>query len=178
MIIDYTYFIGKLRLPQTGNTEGREEIDGLIEIYEPEYLRKALGLDLYEAFTEGIVGSPGGYEQRWIDLLDGITFDYKGFNRKWNGFDPEDKLTPIANYVYYRYLEDTASDVTLAGTSTGKTDNNARTAPMQKMVNAWNDMVEMNHELHRFLLHNDAYPEYVDRQTDIEVFRFKNGHDL
>src|SRR5574339_318819 len=177
MIIDYTYFIGKLRLPQTGNTEGREEIEGLIEIYEPEYLRKVLGLDLYEAFTEGIAGS-GTPDQRWVDLLEGITFDHHGVNHRWNGFDPEDKLTPIANYVYYRYLEDTVSDVTLAGTSTGKTDNNARTSPMQKMVNAWNDMVDMNSELDRLLHNNTDYPEYVLKQTGRELFGYKNGHDL
>lgn len=178
MIIDYTYFFGKLRLPQTGNTEGREEIEQLIEIYETEYLQKVLGYDLWLAFTEGIEGSPGGYEQRWIDLLEGIVFDFKGVDTLWNGFDPTSKKSPIANYVYYKYLEDTASDVTLAGTSTGAVDNNTRTSPMQKMVNAWNDMVDMNNVLFKFVKNNTDYPEYVYRQTDGELFRYKNSHGL
>ena len=178
MIIDYTYFtIGKLKLAQTGNTEGRTEINQDIEIYEPELLQKALGYDLWKAFTDGIEGS-GSIETRWESLLSGIEFDYYGKNYKWNGFGPDNKLSPIANYCYYRYMEDSASDVTLAGTATGAVDNNTRVAPMQKMVNAWNDMVDMLHILHRFLLSSDDYPEYDETQTDTDVFRYKNSLDL
>lgn len=177
MIIDYTYFFGKLRLPQLGNTEGREEVMQLVEQYETEFLRKVLGYDLWLAFTEGIEGS-GTVEQRWVDLLEGIVFDFKGVNRVWIGFSPDSKITPIANYCYYRYLEDTASDVTLAGTATGAVDNNTRTSPMTKMVNAWNDMVDMLHPLNGYLHKNKTYPEYKIIQTGRELFGYKNSLDL
>jgi len=178
MIIDYTYFIGKLRLPQTGNTDGRTVVEEFAEIYETEILKKAMGYDLWKAFTDGIEGS-GDPDQRWEDLLDGVTFEYKGINLRFNGLDPEDKITPIANYCYYKYLEDSAADVTLAGVATGAVDNNTRVSPMQKMIDAWNAMVDMLLKMSSFIKLNEAiYPEFERKQQDPEVFRYKNSLDL
>lgn len=311
-IIDYTYFFGKLNLPQTGNTTGLTLINQFIGIYETEYLKKALGYDLWKAFIAGIAGTglgpelitngsftgsiagwilganwnyasdkvsfmpgvvtelrqnPGGAvnlplcrasftvggtagfvvaslgreganevfdagsgavtfdgacissagdriiftpspdfdgsiddvslkqlstEQRWLDLLDGKEFEYGGRNYSWNGCEPTDKLTPIANYVYYKYMEEKASDNTLVGTATGAVDNNTRVNPIVKMVDAWNGMVEMNKTLWYFLKANqDVYPEWSgysystwdywwwsDICRQIEVFHFKNTLDL
>lgn len=180
MIIDYTYFFGKLRLPQSGNNEGRDEIDEYIETYEVEYLKKVLGYDLWKVFSAGIEGS-GDPDQRWKDLLDGKEYSQHDITYKWSGFDPADesKLTPIANYTFYRYNESKASDVTLAGTSTGAVDNNTRVAPMQKMVEAWNAMVDINYLLYGFLMKNlDVYPEFDKRQLDKELFYHKNSLDI
>lgn len=310
-VIDYTYFSGKLYLPQTGNTEGRVLINQFIEIYETEYLKKVLGYDLWKVFSAGIegtglgaelitngsftgsaagwtlgagwaygsdkvtftpgavteliqnvgvpftvalcrcsfnVGGTAGFvvvslgrggtnqvydagsglvtfdgiaesatgekiiftpspdfngsiddvslkeltaEQRWTDLLEGKEFEYSGSNYLWNGFDPTSKTTPIANYVYYRYMEEKASDNTLVGTATGAVDNNTRTAPVSKMIDAWNSMVEMDKTLWYFLTANkDTYPEWTYWSSSWdwwwssrtcqrnEVFHFKNSLDL
>lgn len=309
-IIDYTYFFGKLNLPQSGNTEGRTLITQFIDIYEPEYLKKALGYDLWKAFSEGIAGTGlgseqitngsftgnandwtlgtgwsfnvdkvtftnisgasalyqlgvlsttkkyrvsfdvtttngfvnvqfgnnrieavvgtntfDGYwadvlghggiivyfmvstdfdgsidnvsvkeittEQRWLDLLEGKEFEYLSRNYNWNGFNPTEKITPIANYVYYKYMEDRASDNTLVGTAAGAVDNNTRTAPVTKMVDAWNAMAEMDKTLWHFLkVNKDVYPEWTNFQWSwdywwrsdsckrSEVFHFKNSLDL
>lgn len=308
-LIDYTNFIGKLNLPQTGNTIGQTLINQFIEIYEPEYLKKALGYDLWKAFMTpgGVVGpeqiingnfngsaatwtlgagwtygsdkvsyAPGAVttlrqnqgfsitipscrvslnvggtvgfvvvslgedgtnqvydagsgvvtfdgactsavgniiiftpsadfngsidgvslkeitaEQRWLDLLEGKEFEYAGRNYSWNGFDPTSLITPIANYVYYKYMEEKAIDNTLVGTATGAVDNNTRTNPVPKMIDAWNSMVEMDKTLWMFLKANkDVYPEWTywpgswdfwlwtDACKKNEVFHFKNSLDL
>lgn len=85
MIIDYTYFTGKLSLPQTTNTEGRALISQFILDYEDEFLKKVLGYDLWKAFVDGIEGS-GLPDQRWVDLLEGKDFTYYGKNYRWGGF--------------------------------------------------------------------------------------------
>lgn len=310
-LIDYTYFFGKLNLPQTGNTEGRTLVNQFIDIYETEYLKKVLGYDLWKAFIAGIAGgtvgselitngsftgsaagwtlgagwtygsdkvsfTPGAVtelkqtigaaftvpicrvsftvggtigfvvvslgragtnqvydagsgavtfdgiaesfpgeiiiftpspdfngsiddvslkelatEQRWVDLLNGKEFEYYSRNYFLNGFKPTSKITPIANYVYYKYMEERASDNTLAGTATGAVDNNTRVAPLPKMIDAWNSMAEMDKTLWYFLRANkDTYPEwtywevswdywwYSDRCRRNEVFHFKNSLDL
>lgn len=192
MIIDHTYFVGKINLPQVGNTPGRDTVDEFIEIYETEYLKKILGYDLWKAFTDGIDGS-GPHDQRWEDLLAGKDYDFQGHNKNWPGF--EAKPSPIGQYVYYQYMENGAAINTLVGTATQAVDNNNKVSPFEKMVSAWNDMVELNILLWNFLYANrTVYPEWKYQHwwgtwfwpvyshqfacNKNELYNLKNYHDL
>lgn len=187
-IVDDTFFTGKINLPQVGNSDGLANVTQFIDTYEPEYLKKVLGYDLWKAFTEGIEGS-GTPDQRWLDLLQGKEFQYQSKPYNWAGF--ENKPSPISQYVYYQVLEDSASDTVLVGQSTGKTENAIRTSPVSKMIAAWNEMVELNIMLWNFLYVNKAtYPEWdvsypywywpyyggIIHQN--EIFNLKNSLDL
>lgn len=188
MIIDSTYFTEKLSLPQRGNTEGAEIIEGFIDTYETEYLKKALGYDLWKAFTDGIEGS-GVPDQRWVDLLDGKEFTYLNNNNKWEGFQTL-KKTPIANYVFYQYMGTPLNS--LLSTVVQNVDNNSKISPTPLMIQVWNSMVDMNKVLWQFLKANTAtYPEWVEinwswdwwNETDSswntsEIFKKKNSFDL
>lgn len=159
-IIDYTFFTGKINLPQVGNTDGRDSVTGFIDTYETEYLKKVLGYDLWKAFTDGIAGS-GTPDQRWVDLIQGKEFEYNSKTYKWTGF--ENKPSPISQYVYYQIQQDSAIDTTLVGQSTAAVENATRTSPVTKMIQAWNDMAEMNIALWNFLYVNrTTYPEWDD----------------
>ena len=158
MIIDDTYFIRKINLPQTGSTDGRAEVQGFIDTYEPEYLQKVLGYPLWKAFTDGIAGS-GEPDARWLTLLDGAEFTYNSSTIKWPGFTA--KPSPISQYIYYQEAEDRAKDTVLVGTSTGSTDNATRVSPASKMIDAWNVMTGLNVLLWNFLNANKStYPEW------------------
>lgn len=174
MIIDQSYFTGKLNLPQTGNNEGLLLVNEFIERYEPEYLQKVLGYNLWKAFSEGIDGS-GEIEQRFIDLLEGKEFEYSGKTYKWVGFETK----PIQNYVYYHFLDNAAYDTVQVGHSVGKLDNAIAVAPEVKAINAWNEMVLENHILYKFLQANKTtYPEWDSCQSSNEVYHRKNRFDL
>lgn len=164
MIIDYTYFVNRLNLPQVGNTEGRADVQAYIDDYEPEYLRCVLGLELYDAFIAGIDGSGLPDEQRWIDLLEGAEFTKDGCKRLWPGFKQTDsKVTPIANYVFYQYVDERVIDFTLVGNVKSTTDNNRIADETPRLVYAWNRMVDMNRLLYHYLKANKAtYPEWKD----------------
>lgn len=189
MIIDFTYFTEKLSLPQRTNTEGRNIVESFIETYETEYLKKALGYDLWKAFTEGIEGS-GTPDQRWIDLLHGKEFTYLSKNNSWDGFSNDELKSPIANYVFYQYMNTPLN--TLVGTAVQNVDNNSKISPAPLMIQVWNTMVDMNKVLWMFLKANkDVYPEWVEfnwnwdwwNETEdcwylSEVFKKKNSFDL
>lgn len=156
-IIDYTYFKGKILLPQVGNTDGRTEVESFIETYETEYLKKVLGYDLWKAFDDGISGS-GTPDQRWIDLLQGKEFTYIGRNNAWPGFEI-DEQNPIAYYIFYQYMNRPLN--TLVGTAVQNVDNNSKISPSPLMIMAWNSMVDQNKLLWMFLKANsDTYPEW------------------
>lgn len=169
-IIDYTAFTLKLGLPQATNTEGRQEIEGYIEQYEPEYLRNALGYDLWKAFSEGIEGS-GEPDQRWVDLLEGKEFTHCGKTYKWEGFE----TTPIQNFVYCNIREARASSTMAVSEVVPSSDNSIPVSPLQKMVDAWNRMVDVNNILYMFLQENkDTYPEWDSDQKCNRVYQKTN----
>jgi hypothetical protein len=173
MIIDYSFFTGKLNLPQTGNTEGRNLVDEFIETYETEYLKKSLGYELWKAFADGTEGS-GDPDQRWKDLLEGKEFEHNDRLYEWIGFEKK----PIQNYVYYKLLENEASNTTLIGEVSSNADNSKRVSFVSKMISAWNEMVVEDLILYRFLCANESiYPEWHKEMKD-EVFHFKNSLDL
>lgn len=255
MIIDSTYFVNKLNLPQVGNTEGLADVNNFIDQYEPEYLRCVLGNDLYNAFINGVDGS-GLPDDRWLDLLQGKDFTYRNCTYKWVGFAPLTvgadytitgissefytaggageydpvsgsavmtlppyfvnaalnielrgtgklkpteysitgnqltllngilfnagtvvyiskkpsltvvngsvlKVSPIANYVFYQYVDNKVTDFTLAGMVQSTTDNNRVVMSDDVLIDAWNRMVDMNKNLYRFLKANKTvYPEW------------------
>lgn len=177
-LIDHTFFVGKLNLPQTGDSTGRAKVMQYVEIYEPELLKKALGYDLWKAFTDevgGSPGSPGDIAERWDYLLYGADYTYKNRAGRWQGFIPEGSvISPIANYVFYQLVADNVYNVVQIGTVTSETDNNRNVNPVDKLVDCHNSMVDMLRELFRFLQSNtDLYPEWkASRITGYTSVRF------
>ena len=71
----------------------------------------------------------------------------------------QSKASPIANYVYYWYLVREAQQTTGVGQAATKSQNSIRVNPMDKLVKAWNEMVNMLHDLCKFLNANrSTYP--------------------
>lgn len=160
MLIDETYFTKRLNLPQRGNAEDLQDLLDFIEQYETEYLQCVLGLPLWEAFVAGTEGS-GIPDARYQDLLHGANFTYKNCTHKWTGFAPTSKISPIANYVYWQYVENKIDAVTLTGVTVSSTENNRTVAATDRLVDAWNRMIDMNISLYRFLKANKTvYPEW------------------
>lgn len=159
-IIDYTYFIGDINLPQAGSTDGQAYVNRFITIYETEFLQLVLGYDLWKAFTDGLAaGSP---DQKWIDIRDGKEFaDLSGKNKKWIGFKNTDLKSAIANYVYYKIMEDQQTQTTAIGEAKNNAENATMVTASFKMVNAWNRMVSMCLVLKDFLdANSDTYTEW------------------
>lgn len=173
-LIDYSYFIRKLSLSQANDTTGRSIITEFIYQYESEFLKKALCYELWKAFSDGIAGS-GSAEERFEDLINGKEFEIGDKKYYWNGFKPtEGKKTPIANYVFYKFMEDKHSDNTNIGIVQSKAAN-AEVVPYQKkMYDAWNEMAVMMIDLKLFLDFNtEIYPEWKYCSCS-EVYRTKN----
>lgn len=144
MIVDYTFFQdGLLRVdgalalatPSPTNEAIAGRIDSFIERYEPEYMCKLLGEELYNDFL--------GYENGesvndWSDFM--------GIIVKGDTY----KTSPIANYVYFHLLRANHADATINGVKIDG-DNGTLVSPERKMIFAWNDMVQQNRMLYRWL---------------------------
>lgn len=165
-IINASYFIGELNIPNTDKVDVLENLQFFIDRYEKEYLRKVLGVDLYNDFIDGI----DPIIEPWLSLKNGKDFvNLQGRLTQYFGLANDDKQSPLANYVYYHFQKNAYTQSTGVGETQSKTENATVVSPGAKMEKAWNDMVKQTNVLVEFLyVNNSLYPKfslaYVSRE--------------
>ena len=124
MLIDKSYFVGDLNIPNTGDLPVSERLTWFIQKYEPDFLQKLLGYPLYKVFVAGLnVTPPTTPEQRFIDILYGKEYtDLNGLQRKWQGLIVTDNptLNLAGGYVYRKpeYITIGLTPGTVSGVNT------------------------------------------------------------
>jgi len=170
-LIDKTYFqVEPLYIPNAvNNTPGIAQktkadkdsyIDLLIVRREKEYLKELLGLDLYTLFMAGL--AEVSVAQKWVDLKAQIV-------------DETNKISPIANYVYFFYLRQ--QKTTDVGIVRPKVENAEIVSSAYKQCDTWNDMVELNYEICQWLIDNSTtyetetvlYPLWVEDEGLLKI---------
>jgi hypothetical protein len=174
-IIDSTYFVRKINIPNIDasvnprNAPILERLNSFIDQYEPECLVNILGYELYKVVKSET-------SQRVSDLINGAEFtDDEGRFRKWRGLVYEPKVSLIANYVYYKFQEDSAKQTTGVSTSVNKTASGDSKSPEYKMLDAWNFFSSETREMVSFLwnknrLSPEVYPEFNYRYNETLYF--------
>lgn len=180
-LIDKTYFVGEINIPETSNASVLERLNFLIAKYEDQLLRDLLGNALYAAYTTGIVVTPTP-ESKWTDLRDGKAYTYASVDQYWPGFrKASTKQSLIANYVYYYWMKDKASHTTAIGEVKDNTDGGQRVNPIYKQIRAYNEMVDQVRELVKFLNSNTSiYTEWnrVLGNSVLTRYRYINAFNI
>jgi hypothetical protein len=154
-LIDETYFIGELNIPNTDRPAVSEALTNMISIREKELLTDLLGYDMYKLF----LASPT--DPRWADLKNGKEYTVNGRLHKWEGLIEENTQSLIANYVYYWWIRNEVSKTSGIGEVRPVSENAVNASPADKMVKAWNQMSDKIRRLFHFLYNNaDTYPEW------------------
>lgn len=143
-MITNSYFIQDIDLPNL--SEVSTSIGTAISRYEKEILIRLLGYELWKEFNDAIeAGNP--IDQKWLDIRDGadFTLEYQNrtYNLHWNGLLNLEKVSLLSFYVYYKFRENTNVVTTGIGDVMGKSENSDRVSDIPKMVNAWNQMVDL-----------------------------------
>ena len=163
MIIDYTFFQDGLLIvdgamalatPSPTNEGIVHRIDSFIEKYEPEYLCKLLGEELYNDF-----------------LVNGKSTLWEEFKKLLVTENPVTKVSPIANYVYFFLARHSQSTATVNGMKKDGDEN--LVSPQRKMTWVWNDMVSMNRKIYPWLCRN-----FHNVQTEQELLEPINDFNV
>jgi hypothetical protein len=118
-LIDRTYFVGELNIPNTSQVAIGSAVDLFIEEYEDRFLSEVLGYTLYKALKAGLQIVP--VAQKWTDLIEGVEYiDLASKTRKWKGLVTQpptvlnalDALNPIDIVVGRGQLYDPVSNTT------------------------------------------------------------------
>lgn len=144
MLIDNTFFINKILIPNLGTGIGKVNIKPLIEEKCYSFLRSLLGDKLYielEAHFDDELNLKADAPLKWKNLLYGTTYD----DKIWNGLieaGKHYKYSILANYVYLCYIKDTVSLTTNNGQVSLETKNATNVSSSTKEVEVWNDIVD------------------------------------
>lgn len=260
-LIDSSYFVGAINIPNTAKTEISERLTWFINKYEPRILTDILGYELYGAFKVGL--QEGTVAQKWLDLLYGVDFTYSSKLRRFKGLvSVDDALNPgsyfpddifftadstnvstgeyhlpflagktfrvvqrgvgpledgvdivivsdgfeksfelgekftieftgstplpdsativtsiakeslIANYVYWMWIHDQQTQTVGLGEVAAKAENADAANPSEKLMLAWNEMVDDVENLYLFLQQSQTvYPEWNTGQNKYAVRR-------
>jgi hypothetical protein len=130
-LIDISYFVGELNIPNTDQQPVRERLDRAILKYEQEFLRKLLGYPLYKTFVTGLqVVPPATPDQRILDILYGKEYtNLQGYLTQWRGLIMTDNpVFTMAGQLSYKppvYLTVGTTLGMVAGTSSFTFDGSA-----------------------------------------------------
>jgi len=148
-LIDKTYFVGDISLP---NVDNNNTLTNAIDQYEEDVLKKLLGYDLYKEFIAEIQG--GSPAQKWIDFRDGkeFTFEFDGntISTKWEGLINANKRSLISYYVYAQYRDNRQSTTTGINDVRGIPENAEKVHDSSKIVSAFNRGIVLYGEVPRY----------------------------
>jgi hypothetical protein len=162
-LIDTTYFIRNVYIPQAVNDAAvKNKVEEFISIHEPEVLKDLFGYPFFKEFFEDVTGPTP--TQKYEDLLFGAEYtDGNGYTQKWMGFVNPQKLSILANYVYYHYITNLHTLTTAGGESKQKAEGGNRTDSGAKAARAWNEMRRWIKELLNYLdARKEDYPLFQE----------------
>lgn len=126
-------------------------IQEFIDKYEPMFLKKLLGLTLYDQFVTGLIPIPVE------PPTDPVT--YEPIPEIWLALRDDMDLKPmIVNYVYFWYMENANTSTTGSSEVKAKNENSVPVSNWDKRVRAWNEMAAL---VRLFDLSTVDYPDYV-----------------
>lgn len=187
-LIDATFFVKKLSIPNTADAAVAETVTSYINQYETMFLVKLLGYPLYKAYKD----SPE--DQRFKDILNGKEYaNLNGLLTKWPGLievlvpaPTQPATTPagqkqsiIANFVYYWYRVENATQFTGVGEVLMVAENTTMVSPRKKLAMVWNEMRVQVYLLMQFLDANQStYSEWsnIDKIEALKYFGYMNPH--
>lgn len=165
LIVDTTFFFGELEIPQVTEAYVQSYVTSLIQEHEPRFLEQLFGYAMYKDYLANQAAS------KYQDIINGKEYtDAAGVLRKWKGLKyatlagppPAKFKSAIANYIYFRYMQDSQTASTGTGEKGIEANSTIVASPWSKMVRSWNSMVDDNIALYNFIsVYPDVYPLYI-----------------
>lgn len=153
MIIDSTYFRAEINVAQLGTEEVQENLEIFITKYEKRFLQNYFGYELAQMI---VAENQAPNDPEIAKILNGAVITYQGKEYVWIGLKNEEKVSPIANFVFYYWAQDGISQQDGVGETWTKAENATLVSPDSRCAYAWNEMIEMLDPLEMFIKN---YPE-------------------
>jgi hypothetical protein len=146
MLIDKSYFTGKLELPNVEQGDvnadlilNNDNLDRLINEYEFKYLIDVFGVTIAKEIL-AVIEPDGtitpGSDQKYFDLIEGVD-DWLGLRYEVSTV----KYSQVANYVYCQYLNQYETQLSNLGNSVNEIEKGTRISNWSKFNESWREMM-------------------------------------
>jgi hypothetical protein len=173
-LIDESFFIGEINIPNTGKPEIKESLDVFINKYEKELMQRLLGIQLWKIYDIDSTSL------RFTDLINGVDYTTGSYYYSWRGLvwgTAPNKHSLIANYIYWHWIKDKEIWNSGIGTIRATPNQAISISPGLKMSTTWNQfsyqVAEFNHYMSSSL---SVYPEW--QPFNLWEFRTVNDFDI
>ena len=158
-LIDVSYFVLEINIPNTGQATIRDKVNGFIDKYENKILDIVLGYPLRKQFLNGyLLPTP---DDKWLKLAEGAEYIVNDVPKEWQGIlkSSTHNESLIALYVYYWYMRDSHTTTTNSGEKANKVENSDSTTASWKMSRAWVELRQWVRDLYCYLEANKTIYE-------------------
>lgn len=155
MALTAAYFVNELLVPGVvggsyAQVENLTMLESFIAKYEPEFLKRILGEQLYAEYAAAIALSPTS--GAWFDL-NAQLYQTTPFYQ-----------SPAANYVYFKFWKHNATVTAAQGETQAKFENSELVSIGAKMVRAWNEMCDLSDAVQQWI--DDHATDYTTWGTE------------
>ena len=187
-IIDETYFqTPKREIPNLDEADSKSfvELERLVDYYGRLFMSYILTPEELTEFNTFLVNGifpsvTTGIPQKWIDLVNGVTYESNDVNLVWNGLIYSKgtyKGSVIADYVYSYWLEAQVSYMTGVGDAKGQPKRAILVNPTQRVVNIWNEFVGQYQEVWTYSngwnwFNYNLYPVCYTQNNEVSLIQF------
>lgn len=198
MIIDTSYFIGEIYLPQVGGSasefvNNNNSIQWYIDKYECEILYKGLGKQLADEFLSNIEPTGGlipSADAKWDRLLNGFSYVKNDITYYWKGLinvKGSYKSSLMAYYIYYKYIESGLFQNSTLGIVKAVSENSNSVSANTVLTKSWNDMLDWyggecyNNSVAPQYIKGIAFYDYFngkDNTKEVSLFTFLTDHSI
>jgi hypothetical protein len=191
-IIDQTYFTRELTIPNINEvqTEAFDNLNSFVDEYVRQLLRDALGIEIFNELDiyviDGVFDNTSA-PQYIIDLVEGKEYVKSGVTYKWSGLINTQgvfKKSLLANYVYYKWLENSFTTQSGVGEVTLNPQNASLVNPTQKLVTCWNAFLTMYQDMNLCYPHvyYKGYTQVIDwlgfsANTEVSLIQYLQDND-
>lgn len=199
MLIDTSFFVGELSLPQVGagsssKINNNDEFDLFRDEYEVDIIDSGLGKLLSNELFRNINSTTGKLradaDVKWDKLINGDEYTIRGTKYFWRGLVERRgsiSRSLIAYYVYYRYMTDNIIHKSTLGMVRGQAENSVAASTIPTLTRAWRKLYEWygdcnydsdfnfgSHYKHRGVFVSDYFRE--DNSKNVSMYQYLKDH--
>lgn len=154
MLIDTSYFVGELHVPQVGGgasnkINNNDEFQNYIDQYEVDIMDMGLGKktskELFSVLHSktGVINASA--DPKWTALIEGEDYQVDGKDYFWQGLRNKTGVLPrsiAAYYVYYKYMTDSILHKSTLGMVKAGADNSFSASAIPTLTRAWRNLYD------------------------------------
>lgn len=150
-------FIGIFNIGQKSSVAVQEKVEYFINLYEPEYLIKCMGKDLYDDFINNPI------DVKYIDIMDVL-----------NSLE-----SPLIAYIHFHYVRGGNDFNSGTGIKRPNASNSSDTPSSYTAVRSWDWVIKGTREI-RTLIYNDSDLRNIanPKQMSLDLIKKINNFDL